>query len=112
MAKQIIEKITDDIDGSEGAATVTFGFNGKSYEIDLGAKNSTKLEKALTPFIEAAREVRGEPILRRRGGAAARAKLSRDQSAKIRTWAKDNGLNVSERGRIAADVVAKYEAAH
>src|SRR3982751_4506058 len=55
MAKRQVVTITDDIDGREGAETVTFAYAGRSYEIDLREKNRTKLEKALEPFIGAAR---------------------------------------------------------
>jgi hypothetical protein len=59
MGKKEVVTITDDIDGRAGAETVTFAYAGRSYEIDLGEKNKAKLEKALEPFIGAARKAGG-----------------------------------------------------
>lgn len=108
MAKQIIEKITDDIDGTPDATAVTFGYEGKTYEIDLSDKNKEKLAKALEPYISAGRSA---SQARRATGPRPAAGKRQDTTA-IREWAKANGHNVSERGRIAADVIAAYEAAH
>ena len=99
--------MTDDLDGSEDAETISFGFGGVVYEIDLGQKNRAKLEKALAPFIEAGRRVpRGG---RRR--AADRSSASVDRGA-VRAWAKSAGIKVPERGRISADIMRQYEEAH
>lgn len=107
MSKSVSVIITDDLDGSENAQTVSFGLDGVSYEIDLAKKNRAKLEHSLAPFIAAARRVpRGS---RRRGGRAAGAPA--DRSA-VRDWARSAGLQVSERGRISADIIQRYEAAH
>jgi hypothetical protein len=106
MSKNVSVIITDDLDGSENAQTDSFGLDGVAYEIDLAKKNRARLERALAPFIEAARKVpRGG---RRRGRAAG---ASADRSA-VRDWARSAGLQVSERGRISADIIQRYEAAH
>ena len=109
MAQSVSVIVTDDLDGSEGAQPVAFGFEGVSYEIDLTAKNRARLEKALAPFIAAARRAprRGRVRGARRPGGGAQT----DRAA-IRAWAKTAGLNVSERGRISAEVIRRYEAAH
>ena len=107
MAKNVSVVITDDLDGSAGAETVAFGFDGVSYEIDLAAANRAKLEKALAPFIAAARKTR--PSARR--GASRPATPSVDRAA-VRTWAKGAGLKVSDRGRISAEIMAEYDATH
>ncbi|MEQ4724694.1 MULTISPECIES: Lsr2 family protein [unclassified Nonomuraea] len=112
MAKQIQEIFIDDIDGSEASGTTKFALDGTNYEIDLSGKNRDKLEKALAPFINAARPVRAERGRGRRGAGGAARAMSREKSAEIRQWAKTHGLPVSERGRIASSVVEKYEAAH
>jgi nucleoid-associated protein Lsr2 len=107
MSKSVSVIITDDLDGSENAQTVSFGLDGVSYEIDLAKKNRARLERALAPFIEAARRVpRGG---RRRGGRGAGAPADRSE---VRDWARSAGLQVSDRGRISADVIRRYEAAH
>jgi hypothetical protein len=106
MARNVSVVITDDIDGSPHAQTVTFGIDGVSYEIDLSTSNRAKLADALAPFIAAGR--RASRVGRRRGRPAA----ERVDRAAVRTWAREAGLEVSERGRISADVMRRYEAAH
>jgi hypothetical protein len=107
MARSISVIMTDDLDGSEDAETVSFGFGGVTYEIDLAQKNRATLEKALGPFIEAARRV---PRSGRRRGAD-RAGVTVDRAA-VRAWARSVGINVPERGRISADIMRQYEEAH
>jgi uncharacterized membrane protein len=107
MAKTVAVVISDDLDGSDGAETVTFGLDGVTYEIDLAEKNRVKFEKALAPYVEHGRRVRQQHRASR--GASASPRVDR---AAIRAWAKANGLKVSERGRISADVIAQYEASH
>lgn len=107
MAKQIIEKITDDIDGTPDATTVTFGYEGKTYEIDLSSKNKEKLAKALEPYISA-----GRTTAAARRSTTARPAARRQDTTAIREWAKANGYTVSERGRMSSEVIAAYEAAH
>jgi Lsr2 len=106
MAQSVSVIITDDLDGSQGAQTVTFGLEGASYQIDLSAKNRARLEKALAPFIaagrKAARRGRVRPAGRPGGGV-------RTDRAAIRAWAKAAGLAVCERGRISAEVIRRYE---
>jgi hypothetical protein len=96
----------DDIDGSDAKGTVRFGFDGTDYEIDLNKKHADQLAQAIGPFIAAARKV---PSSRRpaRGARAGRHDLS-----DVRAWARDQGIKISERGRIPAEVLAKYNAAH
>lgn len=107
MAKTVNVVITDDLDGSPDAETVAFGLDGHSYEIDLGKKNRAKLEKSLQPFMDVARRT-----TQRRTARASRGSGSRIDRAAVRTWAAEQGLKVSERGRISAEVMSKYEAAH
>jgi hypothetical protein len=108
MSRSVSVIITDDLDGSENAETVSFGFRGVTYEVDLGKKNQAKLEKALTPFIQAGRKAPADG--RRR--AAGRAGGSSVDRAAVRVWARTAGLKVSERGRISADIMRQYEDAH
>jgi hypothetical protein len=108
MAKSVV--IVDDIDGSSNARTVNFGFDGKTYEIDLTKKNATALEKALKPYIDAARTTSARDRRRSTNGRA-RSRSSSTDLAAIRSWAAANGHQVSSRGRIAHSVVEAYEAA-
>jgi hypothetical protein len=106
MAQKITIALDDDLDGGPADETVRFGLGGTEYEIDLSTKNATAFRKQLAPFIEHARRTgRGQ---RRRPG---RTVSSRERSADIRAWAKDQGITVSDRGRIAASVAEQYEAA-
>jgi len=85
---------------------VRFALGGTEYEIDLNKKNATAFRKQLAPYIDHARKAGRGP--RRRTGRTA---SSRERSGGIRTWAKDQGIAVSDRGRIPASVVDQYEAA-
>jgi Spy/CpxP family protein refolding chaperone len=107
MARSVQVVVSDDLDGSDGAEGVGFGFDGVSYEIDLTEKNRAKLEKDFAPYVQAARR-----ISRSRRPSSSRQTGPQVDRAQIRAWAKENGLNVSERGRISAEVIQQYEAAH
>lgn len=108
MSRNVSVVITDDLDGSEGAETVSFGIDGVSYEIDLSEANRTKLATGLAPFVAAGR--RASKAVGRRAGARP-ISPSVDRAA-VRAWAREAGLNVSERGRISSDVMTRYEASH
>ncbi|MGD0376679.1 MAG: Lsr2 family protein [Streptosporangiaceae bacterium] len=107
MAKTVNVVTTDDLDGSPDAETVAFSFDGYSYEIDLNQKNRAKLQKSLQPFIDA-----GRRTAHRRTAKSARGTGPRTDRAAVRAWAAGQGLRVSERGRISAEVLGKYNAAH
>jgi hypothetical protein len=109
MAKQIKEILIDDLDGGEAAETVSFAIDGVSYEIDLSDVNAKKLRDAMSPFAKHARKAGLTPGQRKSRGPRT---MTREKSSAIRTRAKEHDLPVSERGRIAATVVEKYEAAH
>lgn len=106
MAEQIVKRLVDDLDGGEAVETVPFSVDGVSYEIDLSGTNAAKLRESLSPFVQHAR--RASLGKRRRSRVAS----SRERSADIRAWAKAHGKNVSERGRIPANIVEEYERAH
>lgn len=106
MASIVTVVVNDDLDGSPNAETVTFGFDGVSYEIDLAEKNRTKLARAMAPYVEAGRRVSSRRTRTRSGRVS-----SRSDNAAVRVWAKNAGLKVSERGRISAEIWQQYEAA-
>lgn len=113
MAKTLIT--TDDLDGSPDAETVKFSYAGISYAIDLGKKNRTALEKALKPYIDVAQRTsarRGSSASRTRRGRATRRRTAGPDLAEVRAWARENGIQVSERGRIAQTVIDAYTEAH
>lgn len=112
MAKQQIVTMTDDLDPSQAAeATISFGIDGASYEIDLSKENADSLGSVLAPFIGAARRAGGG---RSRSGQASSSAFGARQadSSQVRAWARSQGIEMSSRGRIPADVQAKYEPAH
>jgi len=108
VATQIQKILIDDLDGGTANETVSFAIDGNYYEIDLSDENAKKLREALNPFVTHARRAEPTPSRRRRSSRS----TSREKSAEIRSWAKAQGLPVSERGRIAASVVERYEQAH
>lgn len=111
VAKTTIVEITDDLDGSKDAVEVSFAFQGTEYTIDLGKKNAAAFEKALKPYIDAATRVpaRRAPSTRRRTG---KSSASGPDLADVRSWAKENGVEVSGRGRVPQNVIDQYLAAH
>ncbi|WP_049579880.1 histone-like nucleoid-structuring protein Lsr2 [Streptomyces sp. SBT349] len=109
MAKKIVTVYTDDLTGAEAEDVDThrFALDGVNYEIDLTSDSFDKLLEALNPFIENGRKtVRGK-----RAAIGARRAAAVD-SSKIREWAKEQGIEVSERGRVPASVREAYEKAH
>jgi hypothetical protein len=104
MAKKVQVVLIDDIDGGPADETVTFSLDGVSYEIDLSAANTARLRNAFAPYVGAARKAGRSDTRRARGGSRS------GRSAEIRAWAREQGLPVNQRGRIPADLVAKYEA--
>ena len=116
MAQQVITSFVDDLDGGEAAGTVSFGLEGKSYEIDLSEENAARLRDSLAEFVAAARKAptaRTPRMTSRSGGEGGnRTAADREQIAAMRTWARDNGHEVAERGRVPKAVVEAYQAAH
>lgn len=106
MAQRVEVVLVDDLDGGPADETVQFSLDGVSYEIDLNAANAQALREAVAVYLGHGRRVGGRRSTGRKGSSA----RSSDSSA-IRAWAKEQGLPVNERGRIPADIVAKYEAA-
>src|SRR4051794_15327042 len=114
MAQKVQVVLIDDLDGGDATETVSFGLDGATYEIDLSEQNARQLRDALAPWVGNARRVsggRGGRPAARRVGSSSGGGSSTDTTA-IRSWAKDNGYKVSERGRISAEVQEAYAAAH
>jgi hypothetical protein len=110
MAQRTVVFLTDDLDGTNIPAgrggTITFALDGKTYEIDLNSKNSNALRKIVAPYVEAARPVR----------TSLGAKIKRTQvEADVRTikeWARANGYEVNDRGRVPNQIREAFEAAN
>lgn len=110
MAQRVRIELTDDIlgDGTPADETLTFALDGVTYELDLSAENAVKLRDQLAPWMGVARRVAGrKPATGKRGKASGSASPN-----EIRTWARSQGMEVSERGRVRDDIKAAYEAAH
>lgn len=114
MAQKVMVQLVDDLDGaqSEDISTVTFGLDGVTYEIDLTDKNANNLRKGLEEFVASARRTGGR-IKRGRAAKAGNgsATSSHEQAQAIRDWARRNGHEVSNRGRIPAGLIEAFEAA-
>ena len=107
MAQKVQTLYIDDIDGSEAAGTVRFGLDGVDYEIDLSAGHADELHAALRTYIDHGRKVGGTS---RRGPRPRRACGAIDTTA-VRSWAREQGIDIKDRGRVAGGIAAKYEAA-
>lgn len=112
MAQRVQVILVDDIDGGAADETVTFALDGVTYEIDLSSKNASSLRDDFASWVGNARRANS----RRAGGSARSSRAAaagrREDLAKIREWARENGHKVSDRGRISAEIQAAYDKAH
>lgn len=108
MAKR--EVIESDLSGALGATTTTFGFQGEVWEIDLTESEQEELEAVLKKYQEKGRKSRGQNG-RGRGRGQGPLTNSLEEREKIRAWAKSNGHEVADRGRIANEIIFAYRAA-
>jgi hypothetical protein len=108
MAQKIQTLFIDDIDGEAAEGTVRFALDGADYEIDLSAKHSGELRQALAAYIGHARKVGGA---RRPAGTPSRRGASTFDTHKVREWARGEGIDIKDRGRVPAGIVAKYKVA-
>lgn len=107
MAQRVEIILEDDIDGGKATETVTFGLDGVTYEIDLNDKNAAALRDALAGYVGAGRRVAG-----RRSSGSSSSRSNSGELAKIREWARANGHDVSDRGRISKKVRDAYAKAN
>jgi hypothetical protein len=108
VAKRTVVVLEDDLDGSPADETVTFGLDGVSYEIDLSAANAAALRETLARWTGVAERVGGRRSVKRRGSGA----VKRGNGAVVREWARANGHDVSDRGRVPASIQDAYDKAH
>ena len=109
MAQKIQTLFIDDLDGSEAEDTVRFSLDGAEYEIDLNAEHAQALRDALARYVHAAR--RAGSSARRPGRGGRRAPAGGVDSTEVREWAKAQGIDVKDRGRVPAELVVKFKAA-
>ncbi|MEV5374360.1 hypothetical protein B7P34_29315 [Streptosporangium nondiastaticum] len=112
MAQKVQVLLVDDLDGGEADETVTFALDGKTYEIDLTTANADKLRQALADYVKSARRTGGRAAAGRGKTRTAAVSAGSPDTAKIRAWAKKNGYNVNDRGRVPADIREAYEKAN
>jgi hypothetical protein len=110
VAARTVVHLVDDVDGGEADETVTFSLDGVDYAIDLSAGNADGLRKALAEFVTAAR--RAGRTSKSGGRTQVRPGGDRAQNQAIREWARRNGHPVSERGRIPADLITRFQEAN
>lgn len=108
MAQKTLVILEDDLDGGKAEETVSFSLDGVAFEIDLSVKNASRLRDALSVYVGSARRVGG----RAARGKAKATRAGSARTAQIREWARAQKLEVSERGRIPAAIIEKYEKAH
>lgn len=106
MASRTTVTLEDDLNGGPADETVRFSLGAADYEIDLNAANAGRFRAQLAPFAEHARKLGRGQRARSRPSTA-----SRRDSAEVRAWAREHGIEISERGRIPASVTEQYEAA-
>jgi Lsr2 len=109
VAQKIQTLFIDDIDGSAAEGTVRFALDGTEYEIDLNAKHAEALRKALAKYVDAARRSTG--TVRRPARSGRRASASGVNTTEVREWAKAQGIEVKDRGRVPAELVVRFRAA-
>jgi hypothetical protein len=107
VAQKVVREFIDDIDGSVAERTFTFAVDGTAYEIDLSSENIAEFTSAIGGFIESARKVR-TPSGGQRSGSTAAPRKRGGRLNEVREWARKNGYNVSERGRVSAEVLAAF----
>ena len=107
MAQQIQTLFIDDIDGGPAEGTVRFALDGTDYEIDLSTAHSEELHKVLAGYVTHARKSGGTA----RRGTRGRRGADAPDTRKVREWARAEGIDIKERGRVPAEVIEKYKAA-
>ncbi len=108
MAKQVISRLIDDIDGGDASETVMFGLEGVQYEIDLSEDNAGKLREALADYVVAGTRVGRSSGTWRPGITPGARRGSRVDNKAVRVWAAENGYELSDRGRIPGNIVDAY----
>jgi hypothetical protein len=107
MAQRMEVQFIDDIDGGPADTTISFTVDGTSYEIDLSAAHAEEFRAAIEPFITAARKVGAST---RRTAKAARP--AGPSPSAVREWAKAEGIKVSDRGRVPAELTVRFREAN
>lgn len=108
MAKRVEVILIDDLDGSVAEEVVTFALDGVQYEMDLSKDNAARLRESLSEWIASARRSGGRRVTGRRPVQQGR----RTDLNEIRQWGRDNGFQVSDRGRVSRELEEAYDRAN
>ena len=106
MAQKVQTLFIDDLDGSAAEGMVRFGLDGTEYEIDLNAEHAQQLRDALAAYVRAGRRLSGGSRRPARGGRS-----GSETPVEVREWAKTQGIEVKDRGRVPAELVVRFKAA-
>ena len=112
MAQKTQVILVDDVDGSEATQTITFALDGVSYEIDLNDEHAAALRDAVAPYVGHARRAGGQRRQRSSSRSTAAATTDGPSTKEIREWARENGWDVPDRGRVSSEIREAYDAAH
>jgi Lsr2 len=113
MARKVETTLVDDMTGDAAAETVSFGLDGVEFEIDLSANNAGVLRDILADYADAGRKVgKRTAVSNSRSRRSVTPRGNRERTAAIRAWAREAGHQVSDRGRISADIAKAFEEAH
>lgn len=113
MAQKVTVQLVDDVDGSVAESTVEFGLDGVNYTIDLSEDNAAELRDGLATYVASARRTGGRkrPAGKAAKNASAPSTADRERNQAIREWAREQSMQVSDRGRIPSEIVEAYEKA-
>jgi hypothetical protein len=107
MVQKVQTILIDDLDGNEAHSTVRFGFDGSEYEIDLSTAHADELRQKLDTFISAGRKLNGSS----RRSSTRRSTSAEPSPSEVREWAKSQGIEVKDRGRVPEELVVRFKAA-
>ncbi len=105
MSRKVQTYLVDDLDGSAAETTIRFSLDGADYEIDLNDAHRSRLEQTLAQYVTAGRKVAGT-ARRRRGRSSAEP-----SSSEVREWARSQGIDIKDRGRLPSGITAQFKAA-
>ena len=114
MTRRTTIETVDDLDGGVADETVTFAFDGVTYELDLSAANAIRLRSTLQPYVAAGRRTSGRPapraMIRPARKKPTTTRRDPEQAKAIRVWAQHHGYSISPRGKITDEIAAAFDA--
>lgn len=100
MARETIINLIDDIDGSKADVTIKYSFDGANYEVDLTDDHAEDFREYMQEWLDRSRRI---------GLAANSQRGANSETAKIRDWARSQGIDVPTRGRLSEEIMKAYE---